>query len=209
MPKIVDHQQRRNEICDAVLSLIAETGTRAVTTRAAASAAGWSTGAVSHYFPNRDELMLGAFRRAAHLQGVELKRLLSAPDLDPMEKLHATIESTLPLDARRIALTRVFLDYYAETNAIEKTHDEVKKYLSNWRSVVSRIIDECRLEGLISTNRSSEVLAIELVALTDGLAMHGLMDPQVLAKLVEGNTLEISFIDDSWGPIQLVNDPVP
>lgn len=203
MPKIVDHAKRRDEICDAVLDLIARVGTRAVTTRAAANAAGWSTGAVSHYFPAREDLMLGAFRRAAYLQGMELKRLSTAPDLTALEKLHATIEATLPLDARRVALTRVFLDYYAETNALEKTHDEVKRYLMNWRGFVTRIIDECRSEGSVRSGRKSSVLATELVALTDGLAMHGLMDPEILLPLVDDQTLSISFIDDRWGPIAL------
>lgn len=203
MPKIVDHQQRRNEICDAVLTLIAEGGTRAVTTRAAAERARWSTGTVNHYFDNREALMLGAFRRAAHLQGKELKRLLQDSTLTPLQKLHGTIEATLPLDERRVALTRIFLDYYAETNAVEETHDEVVQYLRNWRGVVTQIIDECKADESIPSVRSSETLATELVALTDGLSMHALLDPSVLSRLVDGQTLTISFIDEAWGPIRL------
>ncbi|MCR3721929.1 MULTISPECIES: TetR/AcrR family transcriptional regulator [Prauserella salsuginis group] len=203
MPKIVDHEQRRNEICDAVLTLVAEGGTRSVTKRAAAERAQWSTGAVNHYFQNRDTLMLGAFRRAAHLQGKELTRILHDSGLSPLERLHATIEATLPLDERRVALTRIFLEYYAETHSAEETHDEVVSYLRNWRSFVTRIIDECKDDGSIVSTRDSKSLAIELVALTDGLAMHALLDPDVLSPLVDGKTLTISFIDDTWGPIQL------
>lgn len=203
MPKIVDHKQRRDEICDAVLALVAKGGTRAVTTRSAAEHAGWSTGTVNHYFKNRDGLMLGAFRRAAYLQGKELKRLAQDTKLPPMGKLHGTVEATLPLDERRVALTRIFLDYYAETNAVEKTHDEVVQYLRNWRTWVTEIIDECKADGSLVSARPSETLATELVALTDGLSMHALMDPDVLAPLLEGSTLTISFIDDTWGPIRL------
>lgn len=203
MPKIVDHKQRRNQICDAVLTLIAEGGTRAVTTRSAAERAGWSTGAVKHYFDTRDALMLGAFRRAAYLQGKELKRLLQDATLSPMTKLHASVEATLPLDERRVALTRIFLDYYAETNAMEETHDEVVQYLRNWRTWITEIIDECKTDNSLVSARPSATLATELVALTDGLSMHALLDPEVLTSLVEGDTLKISFIDDSWGPIRL------
>lgn len=207
MPKIVDHDQRRNEIADAVLRLIASGGTNSVTTRNAAEEAGWSAGTVNHYFDSRSHLLLGALRRAAELQGQELKRIQREGQLSPLDRLRWMIESNLPLDERRVALQKIFLEYYANANGRTETHEEVTQYLSNWRRVASRIIQACVDDGSITTSRAINALAVEIVAFTDGLAIHALLDPSVLQALTEGETLTISIGQD-WSPIELTGDYV-
>lgn len=56
MPRIVDHQQRRQEIADAIIPLVAAEGFAAASVRNVARATGWSTGAVRHYFPTQNDL---------------------------------------------------------------------------------------------------------------------------------------------------------
>lgn len=203
MPKIVDHVERRNEIADAVLTLIANGGTKAVTTRNVAKQSGWSAGTVNHYFESRDQLMLGALRRAAQLQGQELKQVLHQEDATPMQRLRRMAETVLPLDERRVAMTKIFLEYYSESSGQTDTHQEIAQYLRNWRKAAARVIQECKNDGSIVSSREASTLAIEFVALTDGLSMHALLDPEILAPIVEGSTLTISFIGDGWGPIDL------
>ncbi|GAB3040873.1 TetR/AcrR family transcriptional regulator [Sediminivirga luteola] len=209
MPKIVDHGERRNEIADAVLTLIANGGTKAVTTRNVAKQSGWSAGTVNHYFESREALMLGALRRAAQLQGRELKRILHRGDATPMERLHRMTESILPLDERRVAMTKIFLEYYAQSNAQADTQEEVAQYLRNWRNAATRLIQQCKEEGSIASSREASTLAVELVAMTDGLSMHALLDPDVLVPLLtDGGTVTISFIDDSWRAVKIPHAPV-
>lgn len=205
MPKIVDHEQRRSEIADAALRLVAQGGTNAVTTRNAAEEAGWSAGTVNHYFDSRDHLLLGALRRAAQLQGQELKRIQREGDLCPLDRLRWMIESNLPLDERRVALQKIFLEYYANANGRTETHEEVSQYLRNWRRMASRIIQSCVDDGSITSSRDVDALAVEVVAFTDGLAIHALLDAEVLAPLTEGATLTISIGQD-WSPIELTGD---
>lgn len=205
MPKIVDHEERRNEIADTVLALIAAGGTKAVTTRSVAKQSGWSAGTVNHYFVSREGLMLGALRRAAQLQGEEIRKALHQRDMTPMQRLHQMTESILPLDERRVAMTKIFLDYYAESNGQSDTQEEVVQYLRNWRKAATRLIQECKDDGSIVSSREASTLAIELVALTDGLSMHALMDPDVLTPIMAGKRPTISFIGDSWGPVSFVD----
>lgn len=56
MPRIVDHQQRRRDIADAIIPLVAAEGFAAASVRNVARAAGWSTGTVRHYFPSQKDL---------------------------------------------------------------------------------------------------------------------------------------------------------
>ncbi|MBW0103982.1 TetR/AcrR family transcriptional regulator, partial [Pseudonocardia sp. KRD291] len=57
MPKIVDHDQRREEILDAAIRVIGTVGIDHATTRAIARESGYSTGVLSHYFEDKDELL--------------------------------------------------------------------------------------------------------------------------------------------------------
>ena len=66
MPKIVDHEQRRSELAAAVWRLASRDGLEAVTLRAVSAEAGWSTGALNHYFSDKEKLLLFAFQIVAH-----------------------------------------------------------------------------------------------------------------------------------------------
>jgi AcrR family transcriptional regulator len=64
VPRSVDHDTRRSEIADAVLALVARSGTEAVSLRSVAAEAGISMGRVQHYFASKDALLLHALDRS-------------------------------------------------------------------------------------------------------------------------------------------------
>ena len=63
MPKIVDHDQRRSEIVEAFLTVVARDGLRAASSRAIAAELGVGTGALWHYFDGYDAVTSAAYRR--------------------------------------------------------------------------------------------------------------------------------------------------
>lgn len=78
MPRVVDHEDRRAAISDAVVAIVLADGLGAVTFRSVAARIGASTSVVTHYVGSRDELLAVAVRREvarrrsdleAHLQG--------------------------------------------------------------------------------------------------------------------------------------------
>ena len=60
MPKIVDHDERRATISTAAADLIAEEGIEAATMKRIGARAGGTTGAVTHYFVDKDDVVLAA-----------------------------------------------------------------------------------------------------------------------------------------------------
>ena len=62
MPKVVDIDERRAELAAAAAQLIARAGVGAATMRDVAAEAGWTTGALTHYFADKRELLLFTFR---------------------------------------------------------------------------------------------------------------------------------------------------
>lgn len=197
MPKIVDHEQRREELADAVLRVIAKGGTTAVTNKAVAKETGRSTGILSHYFGSQRELLVAALRRAATLQGQVLKRLSSAPADSEIERLQRILESVLPLDAERLALNRVFLCFYSDAVADDETRVEVAGYLANWRRFVRRVVVAAQAEGSLPAT-DPDVLTVHLVGLADGVALHCMMDPDLPGVLGTDHSLVPSWLAATW-----------
>ena len=85
MPKVVDIAERRNELAAAAAQLIARSGVGAATLREVAAEAGWTTGALTHYFADKRELLRFTFasslaeRHAAHA---------ASGDRTPRQQLH-------------------------------------------------------------------------------------------------------------------------
>lgn len=95
MPKVVDHQARREEISGIVAGLIAGGGLEAATIREIARSSGYSKGVVEHYFDDKAALISGA------LDWVNRRyeeRLASATGgLTGLPALRKMVEATLPL----------------------------------------------------------------------------------------------------------------
>ena len=183
VPKIVDHDERRLALADAVLALIAREGISAVTTRAVAEESGWSTGVLNHYFGSRHELLLAALRRAGDIQGDRYRTILDEEGAGPIEKLRNITASILPLDERRLAMTRVFLFFYAEGAAEETARGEIAAFLARWRGVVRESVVAAQREGTVSADLDADAVTVALVALTDGLALQAILDPVVMEAI--------------------------
>lgn len=181
MPKVVDHQQRRREISEALLDIVAEGGTNAVTFRAVAKRSGWSTGVLGHYFTNRDDLLLGGLRRAGEISA-ERQRSIGRTMLG-RQAIEAILEEELPLDNRRLALTRIFIFFYGEA-AVDKTvMIEIDGYLNAWRKQTAKAVRAAQELGDIDPALDADEVAADLVALADGLSIHVIFNPVLMDRL--------------------------
>ncbi len=69
MPKVVDHDARRAAIVEAALRVIAGAGLENATVRRIAHEAVSTTGLVTHYFANKDEILIAALRHVHRAAG--------------------------------------------------------------------------------------------------------------------------------------------
>jgi len=193
MPKIVDHERRREELSDAVLRLIVREGISAVTLRAVAKESQWSTGVIGYYFRDRHDMLIAALRRASYLQGVYFKRTRDAGG-SALDQLQNLLAAGLPLDERRLALGYIFLFFYAEGAQDEASRKEVAEYLQNWRKVVSRTLTKAVEQGELAPDTSIEKSALQLVACADGLSVQALLDPDVLRSVREDPDIVVARV---------------
>ncbi|MFE3456071.1 TetR/AcrR family transcriptional regulator [Nocardiopsis aegyptia] len=110
MPKIVDHEQRRLELAEALWRVIADAGPDAVSIRSVAAEAGLSTGALRHYFQTREELLVFAMRlaEARIADRVRARTAAQAPGETMVERVAGLAEQLLPLDETRMAEYRAW-----------------------------------------------------------------------------------------------------
>jgi AcrR family transcriptional regulator len=183
MPRIVNHDDRRRQICDALLDTVADAGLNGATIRAVADRSGWSTGVIGHYFRGRQDLLLGGLRRAAEILAEHNTRVLDT--LDGLQALEQILEGSVPLDGRRLALSRIFFFFFVEAMTDPALRQEVETYLVGWRKSVARAIKRAQEAGDIPPDVNRKAIAIDLVGLVDGLSIHALVDDAIMTHLRE------------------------
>jgi AcrR family transcriptional regulator len=181
MPKVVDHEERRAELAAAVWRLVSSEGLDALTVRRVAAEAGWSTGALVHYFPDKEALVLFAFRTVADRVGRRVDRA-AEDSSDPVEVARTLLREGLPLDADRRTEMRVwfaFLGLALTRPALAKAQRVAYRA---WRSRLAQLLREAQREGRIDPAVDAEREAAELVALVDGLAVQATFEPRVFTS---------------------------
>jgi AcrR family transcriptional regulator len=183
VPKAVDHGERRNALADAVLRLVARGGVRAVTLREVAEEAGWSTGALNHYFNGKDDLLAGALKRAMQLIGEQVAVASQLPDA--REALEQMLVQVLPVDDTRLAFARVWLSFCGEAVG----GDAIRAYLAtsdaSWRQNLAESVRRGQRAGLFDPDLDPDWVAEQLGSLVDGLSTRTVIQGQrVTAKTI-------------------------
>jgi AcrR family transcriptional regulator len=190
MPKLVDHEERREELAAAVWRLASRDGLEAVTIRAVAAEAGWSTGALHHYFTNKEELLLFAFQTVAGRIG---RRVAVAREeaSEPLELVQSLLAVGLPLDEERRAEVRVWFAFLglALTRPVLARAQRVA--YRAWRDLVASALRAAQESGEIDPAGDAEGEAAALVALADGLAVQSTFEPRAL-----GPARQLELVDE-------------
>jgi TetR/AcrR family transcriptional repressor of bet genes len=170
MPKVVDHEKRREEIAEATWRVIERAGPHGANMREIAREAGQTTGVVTHYFRDKRELMAFAF-------GLMVDRSTSrmaetAAGSGPTEAL----AQLLPLDEERRRETTVWLALVGASLADPGLAAELRR---RYRRAREAALPEFRaaIEEAAPAEDPEDV-ADALVAVVDGLTVNALTDPE-------------------------------
>jgi AcrR family transcriptional regulator len=99
MPKIVDHDERRERIVEIVAEMLATVGAEKTTIREIARQSGYSRGFIEHYFHDKEELISKTIR---WINERSLQRVNEALDgKTGLAALRTFNELTLPITPKR------------------------------------------------------------------------------------------------------------
>lgn len=163
MPKLVDPEEKRTELVQAIWRVMATQGVRAATLRRVAEEAGCTTGTLTHYFADRKALLIAALR-AAHIQASKRMRHAQKSDMDPSVQLLSVLLESLPLDHARMLEWRVWLAFWSEAMHDTELQAENRKRYKEWRGLLSDL-----MLPVILTNMKIDDEVDYLLALVDGL----------------------------------------
>jgi AcrR family transcriptional regulator len=172
VPKVVDHAQRRRELVAATWAVVAAEGIEGATVRRIAEEAGCTTGRITHYFADKEEVLVAALRQVHRAAG---KRMLAAiGQRSGLESLRAVLAEALPLDENRILEWRVWLAFWGSAATSTSLQAEQHQRYREWRGLLKRVLATAQLSVDIDLDR----LVDQIVALVDGFGLQGVLDPQ-------------------------------
>jgi len=139
MPKIVDHEQRRNEIALVACRVVAEYGFDQATIVRIARQAGYTTGMVAHYFDTKQDIIVAALRLI--LRRIEERLNPDSGDGEP-ELLNLLTEA-LPLDETRYIECAFWIAFWGQVPA-----DKRLKNINAWlHQEYLRLFERCLARG--------------------------------------------------------------
>jgi TetR/AcrR family transcriptional regulator, transcriptional repressor of bet genes len=114
MPKIVDHDARRDEIALVACRVVAQFGFDQATIVRIAREAGYTTGMVAHYFDTKQDIIIAALRLI--LRRIE-ERLTPAGRAGAEADLLALLTEALPVDETRYIECAVWIAFWGQVPA--------------------------------------------------------------------------------------------
>ena len=192
MPKVVDHEERRGELAAAVWRLASSDGLEAVTVRRVAEEAGWSTGAVVHYFADKEELLLLAFSTVADRVRTRLAEA-AEQTTEPLDLVRAWLVEGLPIGRERQAEVRVWFAFLGLALTRPDFARAQRLTYRAWRGRVADLLRDAQKRGDIRADVDPSAAAAALVAVVDGLAIQATFEPRALSATRQTELVDLQL----------------
>ncbi|GGD96184.1 TetR/AcrR family transcriptional regulator [Paenibacillus nasutitermitis] len=180
MPKIVDHQQRKENIAEAAWRVIRREGMDGVSVRRIAQEMGISLGSLRHYFDNQSELLAFSMRLASQRVHARIRNLPFSGDI--RHDIEQVIAQLLPLDEERRSEAEIWLAFAGKAISDSEIRIMSQDIHDELRAGFRLIIDQLTASKLTPSAIDAEYEAGRLHALVDGLVVHHTVYPDRVNK---------------------------
>jgi len=170
MARAVDHAERRESFAAAALRVIMRDGMAGLTVRAVAAEAGFTTGALTHYFNSKDQLLIEASELSARLVRERMERAERAHPA--MEAIRRVIALALPLTAETRGYWRIWLAYWERSSYDDDVARVMRLRYAEWRGRLRTIILRAQQEGDVAASVDAREAAEAMIALVDGIGVQ-------------------------------------
>ena len=180
MPKIVDHDERREKIVEIVADMLATVGAERTTIREIARQSGYSRGFIEHYFQNKEELISKTIRwineRSLARADVALegKQGLSA--------LRLFCELSLPLSPETRDEWKIRMQFWGMAAVSDEHRKEQSKRIHVAEKIIMRYLEQARAAGEIDKSIDLEPLAHSLLHRLYGLGCNVILRPSYFTR---------------------------
>lgn len=179
VPRIVDHDERRRQIADALLVVAARDGHESVSSRAVAKELGVATGSLWHYFDGFDDVVRAA---AAEVTRRTDERIAAATTgLRGLARLRALMGEVLPVDERTRTEAHVVVGFWGRLATLAPAPDAGAPTLATWQDSIRETLDEAATDGELRPDTPTGDLLALLRSITYGQQVVEVTEPQTPA----------------------------
>ena len=183
MPKVVDHDERRRTLTEALGNVVRRDGARAVSIKTVADEAGVSKSNVVSYFPSRGSLLAVAVE-PVNTQAEELTRRRSSAPLTLDGATRTIVDVTIPLAPERRRQAQVWLLLLDEGHGDPELRAVLEGFNRRVRDGFERGVRAMQRAGLVASARDVRTEAVALHALVDGLSVQVLVNPRAMPRVL-------------------------
>lgn len=175
MPKIVDHDERRKVIVEALWRVIARDGAHEVSVRHVAAEAGMPKSSIGHYVGTMPQLLALAVDELLQ-SNIDYLMSIDILDLD-VDKATEVLYTLVPVSERRRHMSGVWLLLVSQAGADSEIADVLHRLNMSVSEGLHDVLVGMREQGLVDPGRDIAVEVRRLHALIDGLALQCMTDP--------------------------------
>ncbi|HEV7626208.1 MAG TPA: TetR/AcrR family transcriptional regulator [Streptomyces sp.] len=185
MPKIVDAEERRRAVADAVFSVVGRQGLEGASLRNIADEAGLAIGSVRHYFNDHGELLIFAMTelssRFERRVRAHVERLPGSEDgAERRAVTEALLGEFLPLDETRREEAAVWQAFVTAARTRPELQPRAREVLEGMHEVVARVLGSAQRAGGLPDDLDVDLESVRLSALLDGLTLQAVQAPDLL-----------------------------
>jgi AcrR family transcriptional regulator len=174
MSKIVNHQQRREEIADACLAVVSRAGLAGATTREIAKEAGVSHGIIAHYFNGKNDILRAALQRSYQQLAERIDANLNG--LSGTQALRQAIYDALPVDEEGRIGEQIELSFWAYALGNDELAEERWRSYTEWRRALELLIRGAQAQEHLTSPEAS-LVAETIICTLDGLGAQVALYP--------------------------------
>jgi AcrR family transcriptional regulator len=175
MPKIVDWDERRDEILSATWRVIARNGIAGATIRAIAREANCSAGILAHYFDDKEDILGSALLLSHRRVGARMTAAVAG--LAGLAALRVVMLEALPMDERRDTEAQIEISFWGRAlgNARlrELQHSEFERLCRRLHGHLQEAVGL----GELADGYDLALATHQLVVLIDGLSAQRVLYP--------------------------------
>ena len=178
MPKITDAVAVRQRILTATWHVIASEGIQSVSMRRVARAAGSTTGLITHYFKDKDELVTRAYRTVLDRMLADAAERIAAPGT-VTDRLLAAVEAIEPTDPQMRQFTIVLLNFWAQAAFNPAFARACQQDYRRWRRLIGGAIRDGIAAGELRADTDVRTLCDLLTLVSDGFSVGLTLTPRL------------------------------
>lgn len=172
--------ERRDAVVRATCTVIARDGLDRASLRAIAYEMKCTTGVLTHYFRNKDELLQFTFD--AIVERINGGADLTRETRPTIEQLKGWLEEFLPNDAESRMWWKVWLSFTLTALTHPQQNRNHAALYTQLRDIWAGILTKLQAQSILRADMDIDLEADTLLFLTDGICIQALLSPDALPR---------------------------